>query len=819
VFAFLAIGASLVVLILTSPGPAYTPGEALSGLTADLARDLPADHPDVSFTDVTDEAGIAFRHFPARRSGQLPEDMGSGAGWADYDGDGWLDLLLVNIGSPSRLYRNLGDGTFADVTARAGLDHSTIGMGVAWADYDGDGWMDVFLSAYGQNVLYRNLGDGTFQDVTQKAGMSGREGFWAGAAWGDYDRDGHLDLFVTGYVQYEPELGADASLQYDVDIPPSLNPSSFRPHPNLLWHNAGNGTFKEVAEVAGVLGEGRSLGAVWADFDEDGWPDLYVANDVSDNVLYRNLRDGTFEDVSHRAAVADYRGAMGLAVGDWDGDEDLDLFITHWIAQENALFSNMGADLTPTRGDSRPLRFVDEADRFGLGQIALDFVGWGTFFFDYDRDGLPDLFVANGSTLQRRDDPSLLVPMRDQLFWNRGREHGFFDVSAAGGDHFSRELVGRGAAIADYDRDGDVDVVIVNHGGRPTLLRNEGGREASWLELRLEGRAANRSAIGARVRVVTGESAQVQVVGAQTSYLSHNSLVLHFGLGNAAQVDTLTILWPDGGRQAWTDLPVRRAIRLVQDSLDWKTEWVAAPGPEFWKAYRLAERHRVSGRRPEAAAAYEEALVLNPLHENTLYYLASVRLELGDYTAARQALDRLLEISPESARAHTQIGVLYVCPAPGRNSDPGRAREAFERATAINPEQTGSLLWLSLVALLEDKVAEGGRQLDRVLGTDPESLPAIYLRGYVDWREDRTADAEPAIRRTLALAEVTPANEGLLEGDTRGTRPLFAGGMSCPWFEDQLSWLAQPLPADGVTADGQYRILHNALLAAAEFNP
>ena len=819
----LAIGAGISVQLLTRGEPAYSPGEELSGLTTALARGLPDDHPNVSFTDVTDSAGIDFRHFPAARTGQLPEDMGSGAGWADYDNDGWLDLLLVNIAGPSRLYRNLGDGRFADATAQAGIDQVTIGMGVAWADYDDDGWTDVFLSAYGDNVLYRNLGNGTFSDVTAPAGMGGRSGFWAGASWQDYDRDGHLDLFVAGYVRYDPTLGEDgAELQYDVEIPPSLNPSSFRPHPNALWRNLGDGTFVDVAEIAGVSGHGRSLGAVWADFDEDGWPDLYVANDVSDNVLYRNLGDGTFADVSHRAAVADYRGAMGLAVGDWDGDEDLDLFITHWIAQENALFSNLAADLSPAPGETRQLRFVDQADRFGLGQIALDFVGWGTTFFDYDHDGRLDLFVANGSTLPQSDRPELLVPMRDQLFWNRGAPEGFFDVSGVAGDHFGREQVGRGAAFGDYDRDGDVDVVVVNHGGTPSLLRNEGGDRKSWIQMRLEGAASNRSAIGARIRVVAGGVVQTRVVAAQASYLSHNSLVQHFGLGEARQLDTLDVSWPGGARDIHTDIPARQAIRVVEGEPGWRREWTAvaaADVPEFWELFRSAGQHRLARRLSESAADYEAALAINPLHDNSLYYLASVRLGLGQVEAAERALEQLLRVAPRSARAHTQLGVLNTCPGVGARLNLDSASSAFERASAINPEQTGTSLWLGLAALLDGRTDQASRHLDRVLGSNPRSIPAVYLRGYILWAQGRTHEADRAVAEARALAAATGEPEGLLEGETRGERPLFAGAMSCQWLEDQLQWLRQPDPADGTGADERYEILAEALRHAREPPP
>ncbi|MFQ5932966.1 MAG: CRTAC1 family protein, partial [Nitrospiraceae bacterium] len=326
--------------------------------------------------------------------------------------------------------------------------------------------------------------------------------------------------------------------------------------------------FSEVAEVAGVLNEqGKSLEAAWSDLDEDGWPDLYVANDVSDNVLFHNLGNGRFIDVSHAARVADYRGAMGLALGDWDGDEDMDIVITHWIAQENALYSNLRSQLAfrATPGPP-PLRFMDEADRYGLGQIALDYIGWGTSFIDYDNDGRLDLFVVNGSTFQQRDNPRLLVPMIDQLFWNRGADEGFYDVSAVSGEYFKREYVGRGAAFADYDNDGDVDVFVVNNGGPGVLLRNNGGNRNRWLKVRLEGRQSNRYAIGARLRLVIEKTVQVREVGTQSSYLSQNSLVEHFGLGSHAEADTLEVIWPSGVRDVLSRVAAGQTVRIVEGS-------------------------------------------------------------------------------------------------------------------------------------------------------------------------------------------------------------------------------------------------------------
>lgn len=571
---------ALGVWIALRPEPTYRPGEDLEGLTAQLARSLPPDYPPVTFTKLTRESGITFRHFPGRRTTELPEDYGSGAAWGDYDGDGWLDLYVVNFAGPitltpeevqrspaySTLYHNNGDGTFTDVSAAAGVDLRSFGMAAAWGDYNADGRPDLFVSSYGRNVLYANQGDGTFADRTAEAGLDAPTGFWTGAAWSDYDRDGYLDLYVTQYVEYIHREGQAPKLQYDVEVPSTLNPSSYDPAPNFLYHNNGDGTFTEVAGALGVQAlEGRSLGAVWSDFDADGWPDLYVANDVSDNIMYHNLGDGMFEDISHPALVADYRGAMGLAVGDWDGDADLDIFVTHWIAQENALYSNL---LTQMLRLDRPapdtVRFMDEADRYGLGQIALDFIGWGTSFFDYDNDGRLDLFVANGSTFQDPEQPELLIPMRDQLFWNRGPQDGYYDVSLASGAYFGESHVGRGAAFADYDNDGDIDVFIVNLGDSGVLLRNDYAGDNHWLEVHLEGRSSNRQAVGARVRAVAGYYVQVRELGSQSSYLSQNSPVIHFGLGDRTVVDSLEIIWPRGGIQTMTAVPADQILQIVE---------------------------------------------------------------------------------------------------------------------------------------------------------------------------------------------------------------------------------------------------------------
>ncbi|MFQ5864115.1 MAG: CRTAC1 family protein [bacterium] len=576
---FLAV-VSAAIWLLSKPEPPYRPGEKIEGLTAGLARSIPQDYPKIKFVDATQEAGINFQHFSGKRSTQLPEDMGSGAAWGDYDNDGWLDLFVVNEAgplpltaaqvknSPARcaLFHNNRDGTFGDVSAQAGVDFRGWGMAAAWGDYNSDGWLDLFISCYGHNVLFHNNGDGTFTDKTRQTGLESPEGFWTGASWADFNRDGHLDLYVCGYVQYSYQEAERVTLQYDVEVPASINPSSFEPERNLLYRNNGDGTFREIAATAGVKNsQGRSLSAVWCDFDEDGWPDLYVANDVSDNALFRNLRNETFEEISHAAWVADYRGAMGLAVGDWDGDLDMDMFITHWIAQENALYNNMRAQFTAIKASSSsPVNFVDVADRYGLGQIALDYIGWGTSFFDYDNDGRLDLFVVNGSTFQQKEKPWFLIPMPNQLFWNRGSDEGFYDVSELSGEIFKQKYVGRGAALGDYDNDGDVDIFVVNNGGPGILLRNEGGNQNQWLKVSLQGVQSNRCAIGAKLRLVVDHTIQIRQVGAQSSYCSQNSLIEHFGLGTYSKADTLEIVWPSGHRQIFLELESNQTVKVIE---------------------------------------------------------------------------------------------------------------------------------------------------------------------------------------------------------------------------------------------------------------
>jgi len=761
----------------------YLPGEEIEGLTANLNRSIPQDYPRVSFNDVSKQAGIKFQHFYGQRSTQLPEDMGSGAAWGDYDNDGWLDLFVANeVGplsmredqirsSPAHcaLYHNQGDGTFNEVSAQAGVDLRAWAMAPAWGDYDNDGALDLFVSSFGKNRLYHNNRDGTFSDESAKAGMGEQEGFWTGASWGDFNRDGFIDLYVCGYVQYSIQENQPSSLQYDVEVPVSINPSSFKPERNLLFLNNQDGTFSEIAKRAGVDGtNGRSLSATWCDFDEDGWPDLYVANDVSDNVLYRNLGDNTFEEISHLALVADYRGAMGIAVGDWDNDADMDMFITHWIAQENALYNNMRSHfLSLNTSMHNEIKFMDEADRYGLGQIGLDYIGWGTSFFDYDNDGKLDLFVANGSTFQQKLKPHLLIPMVDQLFWNKGKEGGFYDVSAVSGEVFKNQYVGRGAAFGDYDNDGDVDIFIVNNGGPGMLLSNEGGNKSKWLKVDLRGVQSNSSAIGTKIKIVVGESIQIRQVGAQCSYSSQNSLIQHFGLGEYANVDTLEINWPSGLKQVFHNLPVNQSLEIIEgehiaDESDQKERI-----RNFWEYYRQATKHRIAGNRELAIAEYKNALEINSQHEDALYYLGNMYLEMGEYQAAERAWLRLLKKSPNSGRAHIQLGNLYLN-YPGKEFfDIDKATAEFQEAFDINKEETRPILHLGQIFLIKGELDKAQNYFSAVVGSNYKSVEAHFLKGYIDWIRGESELALNSLEKAVEYSKPEKQDNDVLgEGDT-----------------------------------------------------
>lgn len=533
-----------------------------------------------TFVDVTQYAGIHFQHSTGSRSSLLPEDMGSGASFADIDNDGDLDLYIVNIPGPLKdisskkkknlptnvLYRNNGDGTFTDTTKSANVGDTGYGMGCVFADYNGDGNLDLYVTNYGENVLYRNNGDSTFTDVTQAAGVVCP--LWStGAAFADYDGDNDLDLYVCNYVVYDLEKLEKMkveSKQSGKPVPSALNPHVFEPQENVLYRNNGDGTFTDVTTETGVVAHGgRSLQAIFSDFDNDNDMDLYVANDTSENHIFRNEGDGNFTDVSAESWAADFRGSMGLTAGDVDADGDIDLFISHWVDEENALYRN----LMNEDDNHKRIRFVDESYTSMLAEVSIKMIGWGTSLFDYDNDGDLDIFVVNGSTFQKLDHPEMLIPQHDQLFQNDGNGV-FSDVSKSTGIANLPIRVSRGATFGDYDNDGDVDILIVNNYVKPTLLQNKTDtlkKNNNWLHVKLNGTNENRFAVGAKIQLTTADAIQIREIYAGESYMSSNSYIAEFGIGKSTQIKMLKVNWTNGKTQTLQNISANQLIQIIQE--------------------------------------------------------------------------------------------------------------------------------------------------------------------------------------------------------------------------------------------------------------
>jgi len=507
----------------------------------------------VTFVDVARSAGITFQHDNAASPEKyLIETMGSGCGWIDYDQDGLLDLYLVNgaatrVYHPSRplrsaLYRNNGDGTFSDITSKAGVGaEGLFGMGVAVGDYDNDGFPDLFVLGYGRCILYHNNGDGTFTDVTARAGVE-NSGRWASsAAWFDYDNDGRLDLVIANYVDWSPERNF-----YCGDAGPGMrsycHPDDFHGQPPTLYHNNGDGTFTDVTKSSGLgLKGGNGLGIVTFDYDDDGWQDIFIANDHMPNFLFHNNRDGTFREVGYAAGVAvssdgQFEAGMGTDAADIAGSGRMDLVVAHLDMQLARFYQNLG-DHT----------FDDATMRSKIGYATYHMSEFGTRFMDYDNDGARDLFLATGHVLDNieRYHADCHYAEPKLMFRNNGR--GIFEnVSDQLGPDFLLPRVSRGAAIADFDNDGDLDILVNNNGQAAQLLRNDGGNANHWLEILLIGTKSNRDGVGARVKLSAGDLALYDQRKGGMSYQSAQDPRLHFGLGTHANVDAVEIQWPSG---------------------------------------------------------------------------------------------------------------------------------------------------------------------------------------------------------------------------------------------------------------------------------
>jgi enediyne biosynthesis protein E4 len=538
------------------------------------------------FTNVTSASGIQFQHNNGAYGGRLlPETLGSGCAFLDYDADGWLDILLVNgmdwppgatrssgppVTSQSSgprqarrrstlgLFRNNRNGTFTDVTRSAGLDVEIYGMGAAVGDFDNDGYPDLFITCVGQNRLFRNTGKGTFLDVTRSSGLGGRAALSTSALWFDFDRDGRLDLFVCNYVKWAPEHDVFCSL--DGKQKSYCTPEAYRGDSCWLFRNRGNGTFEDVTATSGIFDtSSKSLGVAMLDGDRDGWPDLFVANDTQPNKLYRNLRNGRFKEVALGAGLAlspegKARAGMGVDVGDFDGSGRPGLAITNFDNEMIGLYRALAPDA-----------YEDVATRAGIGPPSRNTLGFGCAFVDVDLDGTLDLVVANGhidETVRNiRGNTGYAQP--PHLFLNQGNGT-FRDVAAAAGADFAQPRVGRGLAYGDFDRDGDVDLLITTNNGPAALFRNDQLAGNRSIRFRLIGTKSNRDAIGASVRVFYDGSSQSRLVKSGSSYLSQSELPVTFGTGRRDRVDRVVVDWPSGRTEEFKSLATGRGYDIVE---------------------------------------------------------------------------------------------------------------------------------------------------------------------------------------------------------------------------------------------------------------
>ena len=534
-------------------------------LAAALAAAAPGQGP--RFVDVTAASGLGFRHNTGAFGAKyLPETLGPGCAFLDYDNDGWPDVLLVNgqdwpghrrQRSTLRLYRNNRNGTFTDVTRAAGLDIEMYGLGVAVADYDNDGFPDIYLTGVGQNRLFRNTGRGTFVDVTAAAGLGSRQSFSTSAMWVDIDRDGHLDLFVCNYVRWA--AGQDIFCTLDGKAKSYCTPEAFRGTTCWLFRNRGNGTFEDITARSGIFdASSKSLGVAMLDFDQDGWPDIFVANDTQPNKLYRNNHDGTFREVAVRQGVAfgddgRARAGMGVDAGDIRRAGKESIAVTNFDGEMVGLYEP---------GENG---FLDGAQLAGIGAATRTRLGFGCLFFDVDLDGHLDLLAVNGhiDDTVRNLNKGIVHAQSPNLFLNDGRGR-FRDVAAEAGAEFLAPKVGRGLALGDFDRDGDLDILLTTNGGAPHLYRNDVPTGNRSIRFRLEGRKSNRDAIGAVIRLFGAGGPQMRMVRSGSSYLSSSSLAATFGAGTLASIDRAVVYWPSGRVDEFRNLPTGRTYHCVE---------------------------------------------------------------------------------------------------------------------------------------------------------------------------------------------------------------------------------------------------------------
>jgi hypothetical protein len=543
-------------------------GVAAGLMHAAFPRALPAAALGFRFVDVTGDAGLRFKHNSGAYGGKLlPETLGSGCAFLDYDADGWQDILLVNSmdwpghkrqRSTMKLYRNNRNGTFTDATLAAGLDVEMYGMGVAVGDYDNDGFPDIFISCVGQSRLFHNTGKGTFRDVTKSSGLLGKQGLSSSAIWFDYDRDGFLDLFVCNYVHWTAETDVFCSL--DGKNKSYCTPEAYRGDTCWLYHNRGNGTFEDVTATSGIFdSSSKSLGVAMLDYDQDGWPDLLVANDTQPNKLYRNLHNGKFKDAAVEAGIAfsedgKARAGMGVDVADYDNSGKPGIIITNFDNEMIGLYRETGQ------------AYDDVAMQTGLGAASRNTLGFGCVFFDADLDGLLDIAVANGhidDTVRHiRGNVGYAQPA--QLFLNLGRGK-FRDIAGDVGGGYDSPKVGRGLAVGDFDHDGDQDLLLTTNNGPAYLYRNDQLSGNRSICFHLIGTKSNRDAIGANVRIFFNGQTELRVVRSGSSYLSQSELPVTFGVGKQDVIERMVVEWPSGQIQEQAKLKTGKAYQIVEN--------------------------------------------------------------------------------------------------------------------------------------------------------------------------------------------------------------------------------------------------------------
>jgi len=537
-------------------------------LSAAIPFPLLAAPPNFRFVDVSGAAGLRFRHNSGAYGGKLlPETLGSGCAFLDYDADGWQDILLINSmdwpghkrqRTTLKLYRNNRNGTFADVTKTAGLDVELYGMGVAVGDYNNDGFPDIFITCVGQSRLFRNTGKGTFEDVTKSSGLLGKQGLSTSAVWIDYDRDGFLDLFVCNYVRWSADHDVFCSL--DGKNKSYCTPEAYRGDTCWLYHNRGNGTFEDVTATSGIFdSSSKSLGVAMLDYDQDGWPDLLVANDTQPNKLYRNQHNGKFKDVAVEAGLAfsadgKARAGMGVDAADFDNSGRTGIVITNFDNEMIGLYRATG------------VAYDDVAMQEGLGTASKNTLGFGCIFFDADLDGRLDLAVANGHIDEtvRNIRGNVGYAQPPQLFQNLGGGK-FHDVAMEVGGGFEQPKVGRGLAFGDFDRDGDLDVLLTTNNGPAYLYRNDQLTGNRSIRFRLVGTKSNRDAIGAAVRLYANGLVQSRLVRSGSSYLSQSELPLTFGLGREDRIERAVIDWPSGKTEEYPELKAGKAYQVTEN--------------------------------------------------------------------------------------------------------------------------------------------------------------------------------------------------------------------------------------------------------------